>query len=190
MVWKYKSKEIAGGRTWKDDDGIQHPPNWMIWSDATKKNKGLTWTDDPAPFDNNFYWGYQVDGKTLIERKVADEDAVDGSGNKLKDEDGNQVINEGLKTIWVRQTKERANGRLTKSDWYVTRKAEAGTAIPSDITTYRTAVRTASKTIEDKINACSDLAAFKALFDIPVDSDGKATGNAPIYNFPKEVTND
>ena len=185
MVWKYKSREISGGRPWKDDDGFTHPYNWMSWDDTTKKAKGLAWTDDPAPFDNKFYWGWSADGKTLIERKLADEDAVGEDGNKLKDEDGNQVINEGLKTIWVRKTKESANGRLQATDWYVTRKSEAGTAIPSATSTYRTKVRTASKTIEDKINGCSNLSAFKALFDTPVDSDGNPTGNAPIYDWPK-----
>ena len=190
MVWKYKSREISAGRSWVDDNKIRHPSNWMRWSTDYKKSMDVTWTDDPAPFDNRFYWGYMKDDKSLIERKLADEDAVDGSGNKVKDDDGNQVINEGLKTIWVRKTKESANGRLKATDWYVTRKAEAGTAIPSDITTYRTAVRTSSKTIEDKINACSDLSAFKKLFDAPTDSNGKPTGKAPIYNFPKEVTND
>ena len=82
-------------------------------------------------------------------------------------------------------TKESANGNLQSTDWYVTRKSEAGTAIPSATSTYRTKVRTASKTIEDKINGCSNLSAFKALFDTPVDSDGNPTGNAPIYDWPK-----
>ena len=186
MVWKYKSKTIAGGTPWKDDEGFTHPYNWMSWDDATKKAKGLTWTDDPAPFDSTFYWGWSADGKTLIERKIADEDAKDNAGNLLKDEDGNQVINKGLKSIWVERTKASANGKLQTTDWYVTRKTEAGTGIPSNITTYRTAVRTASKTIEDKINACADLAAFKALFATPVDSNGKPTGNAPIYDWPKD----
>tara|TARA_R100001086_G_scaffold147732_1_gene78216 strand:+ start:3549 stop:4112 length:564 start_codon:yes stop_codon:yes gene_type:complete len=186
MVWKYKSREISGGRPWKDDDGFTHPYNWMTWDDATKKSKGLTWTDDPAPFDSTFYWGWSADGKTLIEKKIADEDAKDNAGNLLKDEDGNQVVNKGLKSIWVEKTKVSANGRLQSTDWYVTRKTEAGTAIPNNITTYRTAVRTASKTIEDKINACADLAAFKALFATPVDSNGKPTGNAPIYDWPKD----
>jgi len=188
MVWKYGTKELQEGRSWTDDNNIRHPYNWVIWTDDYKKSMNITWEDDPAPFDNKFYWGWSADGKTLIERKIADEDAVDEDGNKLKDQDGNQIINEGLKTIWVRQTKKRANGRLQSTDWYVTRKAEAGTAIPSDVATYRTAVRTSSKTIEDKINACSNLTAFKALFDAPVDSDGKATGNAPIYDFPDSLT--
>ena len=88
---------------------------------------------------------------------------------------------EGLKTKWVRETKEMANGFLKPTDWYVTRKAETDTAIPSSITTYRGKIRTASKTIEDKINACSSLNDFMALFNVP--SDGS---NQPIYDFPKE----
>ena len=75
---------------------------------------------------------------------------------------------------------------LAKTDWEVTRKSEKGTAIASATTTFRDKVRTACNTIETKINDCSDLDAFKALFDVPVDSDGNPTGNAPIYDFPKE----
>jgi len=101
---------------------------------------------------------------------------------------GRRILRQGLKTIYIRKTKEMANGNLQSTDWYVTRKAEAGTAIPSDVATYRAAVRTASKTIEDKINACSDLTEFKALFDTPVDGSGNPTGKAPIYDFPDSVT--
>jgi hypothetical protein len=188
MVWKYKSREITAGRSWTDDNNIRHPYNWVIWTDDYKKSMNITWEDDSAPFDDKFYWGWAADGKTLIEKKLADEDAKDESGNKIKDADGNQVINKGLKSTWIERIKTSANGRLQATDWYVTRKAEAGTAIPSDVSTYRTAVRTASKTIEDKINACSDLTTFKALFDTPVDGSGNPTGNAPIYDFPDSVT--
>ena len=76
---------------------------------------------------------------------------------------------------------------LTASDWYVTRKSETDTAIPSAISKYRTDVRTATKTIEDKINACSKLADFIKLFDTPVNKDLEPTGKAPIFDFPDEV---
>ena len=89
--------------------------------------------------------------------------------------------------MWKENTKAQAKNRLERTDWYVTRKAEAGTAIPSDISTYRTNVRTASKTIEDRIDACDTFAKFKALFDPPVDSDGMATGAPPISDWPSEV---
>tara|TARA_R100000008_G_scaffold81828_1_gene65462 strand:- start:3098 stop:3670 length:573 start_codon:yes stop_codon:yes gene_type:complete len=190
MVWKKSDGTIVQiGKSWVDDNKIRHPTNWNIWTDAQKKAVGLTWEDPPAseaPYDNRFYWGRKTDG-SLIERKLADEDATDDKGNKLKDADGNQVINEGLKTIWVSRTKERAKDLLSKSDWEVTRKAEKGTAIASATSTYRDKVRTACNTIETKINDCANLVAFKALFDVPKDSDGNPTGNAPIHDWPDEV---
>ena len=68
----------------------------------------------------------------------------------------------------------------------ITRKSEKGTAIPNATQTYRDSVRTACNTIETKINNCSNLTQFIALFDAPVDSDGNHTGNPPMFDFPKE----
>ena len=183
MVWKYGDFYLKAGKSWTETDGTKHPAQWMRWTDAEKKAKGLTWEDDvDTSYDDRFYWAKG------IERKLADVNVVDDDGNAVIDPmTGKQMIQLGLKSIWVAKTKEAANSLLSKTDWYVTRKAEASTAIPSDISTYRTGVRTASKTIEDKINGCSDLDAFKALFDVPTDSNGNPTGNAPIYDFPDEV---
>jgi len=185
MPWKLGSKIIKEGTSWIDGNGTKHPATWTRWSDDEKKAVGLKW-ENPSPqdafYDNRFYWGRKANGD-LIERKLADEDAVDSDGNKLKDLDGNQSVNYGLKTIWKESTKSRAKSLLEPTDWYVTRKAEAGTAIPSNISTYRTGVRTASKTIEDKIDACDTLTKFKALFDAP-----SPDKNKPMYDFPKEVS--
>ena len=183
MAYKYKERYLKVGKAWKDDNGIQHPYNWASsWSvDDLKRWKVTLEKDVDTTFDDRFYWSKGV------ERKLEDENAVDQDGKAILDEDGNQVINKGLKTIWIERTKSTANGLLTASDWYVTRKSETDTAIPSDISKYRTDVRTATKTIEDKINGCSKLADFIKLFDTPVDKDGKPTGNAPIYDFPKEI---
>ena len=49
---------------------------------------------------------------------------------------------------------------LAKYDWYVVRKAEKSTAIPTAITTYRDGVRTACDTREKEIDACKDTANF------------------------------
>tara|TARA_A100001015_G_scaffold102253_1_gene113597 strand:- start:271 stop:822 length:552 start_codon:yes stop_codon:yes gene_type:complete len=183
MVWKYGDFYLKAGKSWTETDGTKHPAQWMRWTDAEKKAKGLTWEDDvDTSYDDRFYWAKG------IERKLADVNVVDDDGNAVIDPmTGKQMVQLGLKSIWVTRTKTTANGLLSSSDWYVTRKAEASTAIPSDISTYRTGVRTASKTIEDKINGCADLDAFKALFDVPTDSNGNPTGNAPIYDFPDEV---
>jgi hypothetical protein len=64
----------------------------------------------------------------------------------------------------------------------ITRKSEKGTAIPDATTKYRDSVRTACNTIETKINACSNLTQFMALFDAP--SNGS---NPPMFDFPDEI---
>jgi hypothetical protein len=184
MVWKHDGKNLTVGKSWTDGT-YKHPYNWATsWSDEDKKDWGVTWEDDPdISFDNRFYWSKGV------ERKLADEDAIDSeTGNKAKDAEGNQVINYGLKTIWVRQTKKTANDKISRTDWYIIRASDdSSLSVPSDITAKRKAIRDACKTIEDKILATSSLDNFKKLFDAPVDSAGKPTGdNPPIYDFPKE----
>tara|TARA_R100001129_G_scaffold170633_1_gene140260 strand:+ start:2062 stop:2631 length:570 start_codon:yes stop_codon:yes gene_type:complete len=188
MVWKKSNGTVVNiGSSWVDDNKIRHPSNWGVWTDAEKKAAGLTWTDDPQPHDEKFYSGRDSNGK-LIEKSLVDVDAVDSDGNKIKDTEGNQVVYKGLKTIWIRNTKQTANDMLSKTDWEVTRKAEKGTAISSATTTFRDKVRTACDTIETKINNCSNFTEFKSLFDAPVDSNGKVIGNQPMYDWPTEET--
>ena len=182
MAWKLNNAVIRAGRAWTGTDGIQHPRNWMIWSDAEKTAAGLVWEDDPAPFDNRFYWSAGV------ARALDDVNETDDDGNALLDADGNQVVTLGLKSQYKAQTKTTAASLLASSDWQVIKAAEvSGYTVPSAITTYRAAVRTASNTIETAIDNAADLAAFIALFDVPVDGNGDPTGNAPINNWPDEV---
>ena len=92
-----------------------------------------------------------------------------------------------MKSNAIALAKTQAAGLLAPYDWYVTRKSEKSTAIPSTVSTYRDAVRTACASIETSITNASDLAAFMALYDVPVDSDGKPTGNAPIVDWPDAI---
>jgi hypothetical protein len=184
MAYKYKDTYLKVGKAWQDDDGFKHPYNWASsWSADDLKKWGVTIEKDvDTSFDNRFYWAKG------IERKLEDVNVTDDDGKAVIDPiTGKQQVQRGLKYQWIERTKSTANGLLTVSDWYVTRKSETDTAIPSNISKYRTDVRTATKTIEDKINACTKLADFMKLFDVPVNSDGKVTGNAPIYDFPDEV---
>ena len=112
---------------------------------------------------------------------------VDEDNNPILDTDGNQLVTKGLKTIWIEKTKETTNNLLSKWDWQVTRKYEKNTAIDSDVSTYRDAVRTACNTIETAINNCSSLSDIQAMFVVPQDSNGNPTGKAPMYNFPDEI---
>jgi hypothetical protein len=79
------------------------------------------------------------------------------------DEDGEVVTTLGLKSQKKPQVKANAASLLSGSDWYVVRAAEGGAAIPTDVATYRAAVRTVSGTMETAIDAAADMDAFIAL---------------------------
>jgi len=58
-----------------------------------------------------------------------------------------------LKANKIKEAKQLANDKLSDTDWYVTRKSEKSTAIPSNIQTERDGIRTACNTHETAINA-------------------------------------
>ena len=179
-MYKYGETVIRVGRSWTNNDGITHPRNWANWSDAEKAAAGLVWEDDPAPFDSRFYWSADVP------KSLEDVNEVDENGDPLLDEDGVQVVTKGLKSNAIALVKTQAGGLLAPTDWMVIKASEvADYTVPADILTYRAAVRTASNTIEAAITACTDLASFMALYDVPVDADGNQAGNAPIVDFPE-----
>ena len=165
MAYKYSGRIIRAGKAWTDNEGVTHPRNWSVWSDEQKTSAGLVWEDDPAPFDNRFYWSADVP------KSLDDVNEVDEDGNPVLDEDGNQVVTLGLKSQYKAQTKSTAGGLLSDTDWYIIRVNEDSTAtVPTDVSTYRAAVRTASGTIETAIDAAADLDAFIALFDGPINN--------------------
>jgi hypothetical protein len=173
-MWTYLGKRIREGRSWQNADGIQHPTSWGRWSDDEKVAAGLVWVDPEPIYDNRFYW----DANTP--KALDDVNAVDEDGNPVL-EDGEQMVILGLKSQWKNTIKQQAGGLLAATDWYVTRNAETGEAVPSSVSQYRAAVRTASGNIEAAIDAAADHTAFVALFDAPED------GKAPIADWPDEV---
>ena len=186
MPWKYSGRIIRVGKAWVDNNGTSYPAVWNNYSADEKAAIGLTWEDEVAAHDNRFYWGRNADG-SLIPRSLTDVNEVDEDGNPVNDADGNQIVTLGLKSNAIALAKTQAAGQLAPYDWYVTRKSEKSTAIPSAVSTYRDAVRTACAAIETSIGNASDLAAFMALYDTPVNSDGEQTGNAPINDWPDAI---
>ena len=108
---------------------------------------------------------------------------MDSDGNAINDDmTGKQGVTLGLKSLAVAKTKAQSAFLLAPYDWYVTRKSEKSTAIPSAVSTYRDAVRTACASIETAIGNCDTHAKYKALYDQPVDSDGELTGDPAAIN--------
>ncbi len=138
---------------------INYPANWLRLSTAQeKKDLGITEVADAPTYDSRFYWG---DGTA---KALDDVNEVDENGDPLLDENGNQVVTLGVKSVLKAQEKETAGSLLAKYDWYVVRKAETSKAIPTAIKTYRTAIRTACLTRETEIDACADTAALVTLY--------------------------
>ena len=97
--------------------------------------------------------------------------------------DTNTVRIEGLKTRLIRTVKKQAAQILQDTDWYITRKADAGTAVPSSITNHRAAVRTKAAEQETAITNASDTPALETLYTYTEQEDGSVTrplGELPI----------
>ena len=91
------------------------------------------------------------------QKEIDDGDAPAGA-------DTNTVKVEGLKTVLIKQVKRNAESILNETDWYVTRKSEKSTAIPSAITTHRDAVRTKQAEMETAITNAADTPALETLY--------------------------
>ena len=143
-VWIYNSKEITAGKSWTDKNGVQHPANWNIWSKEEKDAKGITSVEPESPPDSEYYiWSMGSDYK------------ITKSAKPLAD----------VKAKKIEDAKYYANSTLSSSDWYVTRKSESDTAIPSEITALRTAIRTNYAALKSAINAAGDVDAVAALYE-------------------------
>ena len=99
------------------------------------------------------------------------------------DKDVGDVKVEGLKTQLIRTLKQQVAGILADTDWYVTRKSEKSTAIPSNISTHRDAVRTKQSTMETSITNAADTAALETLYTYTEQDDGTTT--RPLGELPE-----
>ena len=98
------------------------------------------------------------------------------------DKDVGDVKVEGLKTKLIRTIKQQAAGILQDTDWYIVRKADAGTAVPSAITTHRAAVRTKCAEMETAITNAADTPALETLYTYTKQEDGSTT--RPLGELP------
>ena len=114
-------------------------------------------------------------------RAMADSDAVDDEGNKLKDENGNQIINEGLKTIKKREIDVQCAGLLAPSDWMYIKAGEEGVSMDSGWKTWRASVRTKCNSMQTQIDNAADTAALETLFTYTT-TDGVTS--RPLGEFP------
>jgi len=178
----------------------QYPQSiYTVWTEAERNAIGIyTVTIDNTNKKNEEIWintditytftGSAVTGSygTATAKRLNDENAVDEDGNNVLDADGNQVINYGLKTQYKNKFNAEAAALLSRTDWYVIKAADVTDYnVPSNITTYRAAVRTKVNAMETSIDNCSDVDALITLLTYTTDSEGVTS--RPLGEFPDEV---
>ena len=175
----------------------QYPSNiFSLWSASEKEAIGIyevvinnTNKKDEAYYINTNQSFAFADGVvtasfgTATGKLLEDRNEVDEAGEPLLDNNGDQVVTKGLKTLKKEIIKQQASGLLTPTDWYIIRKADAGTAVPSAITTHRAAVRTKSGEMETAIDNASDVDALAALYEYTEQEDGSHT--RPLGEWPE-----
>jgi len=117
-------------------NGVQYPKNWLrLTTLAEKEAIGIVETPDVpvASWDQRFYWG--VDNPKDLDQ---------------------------LKEQWTSKVKQTAGSMLSQTDWYVVRQAENSAAVPAEVLTRRSEIRTLSNEKEAAIAACVDVDALAA----------------------------
>jgi hypothetical protein len=160
-------------------DDIQYSRNiFSLWSVAEKEAKGIyevvfnnTKKKDEEYYTNtNQTFTYDADAGTVTatygdatakahaDTLYTEDDEDNGLGTEGK------IKVEGLKTKKIKIIKQQAAGILAETDWYIVRKADANTAVPSAITNHRAAVRTKCAAMETLVTNASNTAAIETLY--------------------------
>jgi len=151
-----------------------------------KNNKWYINTDESYTFGSGKVtraWGTAT-AKAHADTLYTEQNKTD---NEIPDgKDVGDVAVEGLKTILIREVKQQAENLLNKTDWYITRKTEKNTAIPSAITTWRDGIRTKQAEMETSITNASNTPALETLYTYvnTADEGDPVVMVRPLAEFP------
>ena len=169
-LWTKSEREAIGIYKVEIDNSKRKDEQWYINTDVTYtfgSGKVIgSYGDATAKAHADTLWTSQdkTDGKIPADKDVGD------------------VKVEGLKTVLIRNVKAKAARELSNTDWYIVRKADAGTAVPSSITTHRAAVRTKCAEMETSITNAADTPALETLYTYTKQEDGSVT--RPLGELP------
>jgi len=168
--WTKDEKEAIGIYEVETDSTNFKDEKWYV-----NTNESYTFGSDKVTRS----WGTAT-AKAHADTLWTEEDKIDGLIPEGKDV--GDVAVEGLKTVLIKTLKSQAAGILQDTDWYIVRKADTGTAVPSAITTHRAAVRTKCAEMETAIINASDTPALETLYTYTEQEDGSVT--RPLGELP------
>ena len=121
-MWQYNGEVIKTAKEMVIND-VRYPK--QIFKDADLLAElGITSYTPEAVADQRYYWNTTDNPKDVAE----------------------------LKKNMVSKVKAQVGARLSQTDWMVIRATDGGTSVPSDVATYRTAIRAEGNTKETEIN--------------------------------------
>ena len=165
--WTKDEKEAIGIYEVETDNSNKKPDEWYI-------NTNESYTFGSGKVTRS--WGTAT-AKAHADTLWTEEDKTDDKIPEGKDV--GDVAVEGLKTVLIRTLKSQAAGILQKTDWYVIRKADSDTAIPSAIATHRAAVRSKCAEMETAITNAADTPALETLYT------RNENGERPLGELPE-----
>ena len=148
------------------DDSKRKNEEWYV-------NTNITYSFDGTNATGSYG---DATAKAHADTLFSAQDETDGLGTE------GEVATRGLKYNLIQTVKAQAANELAKTDWYVVRKTEESTAIPSSITTHRRAVRSKQAAMETAITNASDTPALETLYTYTTDSDG--VHSRPLGEIP------
>ena len=136
--------------------GIQYPRNWLnLASNSEKASVGFIEVTYSGSHKSGEYYNNSESAPVYDASKGTVGIAKSSTAKNLAD----------LKITKKEAARTNAYANLLPTDWYVTRKSEISTAIPSKITAFRTAVRLVCNSLCTAIDDASDIDALAALYN-------------------------
>ena len=169
-LWTEAERNAIGIYTVEYDDSNKKDEEWYI-----NTNQSYAFADNKVTATYGTATAKAHADTTWTQQQIDDGMAPDGA-------DTDTVATRGLKYNLIQTVKAQAEGELNRTDWYITRKAEKNTAIPSAITTHRDAVRSKQAAMETAITNASDTPALETLYTYTKQEDGSVT--RPLGELP------
>ena len=166
-LWTKSEREAIGIYEVEMDNSKRKDEQWYI-------NTNVTYAFGSGKVTGSYG---DATAKAHADSLYTAQDESDGKGTE------GDVKVEGLKTRLIRTVKSQAAGILQDTDWYIVRKADAGTAVPCSITNHRAAVRTKCAEMETSITNASDTPALETLYTYTKQEDGSVT--RPLGELPR-----
>jgi len=166
---------------------VQYPRNiFQLWSESELNAIGLytVQIDNTNYKDQEFYINTSQSftfgsGKVTASYGSATAKSLTDTSETV---DGITTTILGLKSVHKNNVNSQASVLLQKHDWMSIREAEGGTAMPSNIKTWRSEVRSMANSMCTKIDNASSVDALAALYVYNTEN----PPTRPLEEFPSE----